>query len=416
VAKLTASDGNGNDRFGYSVAIRGNFILVGAYLAENGAVYEAGAAYMYAFLAKDSNSPPQWSELQKLQPNDLIQSAEFGRSLAMDDNIAVVGTQDSDANAAYVFTPNDPSLLTSSWSQITKLTRPTNNLFGNSVAVAGNWMAVGALLDNTKGTAAGAVFVYSKTSLSSSPWTQTTLLYAADAAINDRFGASVAISKDASTIVVGAYLDDFSGSINNSGAAYLFRATSATTTATVEWALIGKFVPGDRATNDNLGISIAIDNNSVVVGAWRDDDFKGSAYVVDTDSWGTPDSPSPSSVPSRLPSFKPSTKPSMEPSQSAMPSGHPSSLPSFTPSVKPSMEPSQSPSSIPSGSPSVMPSYSPSVTPSGLPSSMPSFRPSPAPFVDTASTPGKATKPWNALWSFLVTGFVVIGMIACLFL
>jgi hypothetical protein len=124
----------------------------------------------------------------------------------------------------------------------------------------------------------------------------------------------VAISKDASTIAVGVAFDDYSSSITDSGSAYLFRASGLTTTTTVEWVLVGKFVPGDRATNNNLGYSIAIDNKIVVVGAWQDDSNKGLAYVLDRDTWGMQTSPSPSSIPSRLPSLKPSTKPSTKPS------------------------------------------------------------------------------------------------------
>jgi hypothetical protein len=393
VAKLTASGGKREDYFGASVAIRGKFILVGASKVEKGTIVNAGAAYLFAFLAKNSD-PPQWTQLQQFQPNDLIDVASFGWSVAMDDNIAVIGTYDSAANSAYVFAPVDPSSsLSSAWTQITKLTGPTDSWFGSSVAVAGSWMVVGAERDdNIKGTNAGAVYIYSKTSSSSSPWSQITQLLAADGANSDYFGKSVAISKDASTIVVGAYWDDFSDSTTtttDSGAAYLFRATISTTTAAVEWAQMGNFVAADRASNDQLGISIAIEDNIVVVGAVGDDTNQGSAYVLDT---GFPPkaSPSPSSVPSRIPSF--------------------------TPSTKPSTKPSHTPSSLPSGSPSAIPSQSPSVTPSGVPSSMPSFRPSPAPIVNTASTPVKDTKPWNTIWSLIVSGFVVLGMIACLLL
>jgi hypothetical protein len=68
-------------------------------------------------------------------------------------------------------------------------------------------MVVGVVGDDTKGSGAGAVLVFSKTSSSLSPWTQMTRLTADDGAPNDTFGRSVAISKDASTIVVGADLD-----------------------------------------------------------------------------------------------------------------------------------------------------------------------------------------------------------------
>jgi hypothetical protein len=143
--------------------------------------------------------------------------------------------------------------------------------------------------DNAKGTNAGAAYVYSKTSASSSsPWTQMTQLTATDGKPFDDFGSSVAISKDASTIVVGARFGD-SSDIPNSGAAYLFRTTSSpTTTTTLEWIQIGKFVAEFRAAYDLLGSSVAIEDNIVVVGSEGDDSNKGSAYVVQT-----PPDPSP---------------------------------------------------------------------------------------------------------------------------
>jgi hypothetical protein len=292
---------------------------------------------------------PQWTQLHKFQPVDLQRGRRFGISVALDDNIAVIGSPGLEANLVYVFEPDNPSSLSSSWNQIAKLTVPLIIEFGYSVAVAGSWVAVGAYEDDTKALDAGAVFVYTKSSSSSSPWTLMARLTAADGADGDNFGTSVAISKDASTIVVGADFDDFNDSITNSGAVYLFRTNSiATTTGTVVWTQVGKFLASDPANNDNLGSSIAIETNIVVVGAGGVDSDRGAVYVVDA-------------------GFPPKASPS--------PSSVPSGLPSFTPSTKPSMKPSQTPSSVPSRSPSVIPSQSPSAMPSGLPSSTPVFVP-----------------------------------------
>jgi hypothetical protein len=160
VVKLTASGGKTDDAFGYSVAIRGNFILVGAYGVEKGGVLEAGAAYLFGYISKDSNLP-QWTQLAKFQPSDLISDAYFGYSVAMDNNIAVIGA--FNGISAYVFVPLDPSSpLSSSWNQIAKLTGPMDSWFGYSVAVAGSRIVVGAYGDDTKATDAGAVFVFSK--------------------------------------------------------------------------------------------------------------------------------------------------------------------------------------------------------------------------------------------------------------
>jgi hypothetical protein len=100
VVKIMASGEQSFDLFGYSVAIRDKFILVGAFAAEKDTVVDAGAAYLFAFLSKDSN-PPQWTQISKFQPDDLIANAWFRYSVAMDGNIAVIGTADSLANAEF---------------------------------------------------------------------------------------------------------------------------------------------------------------------------------------------------------------------------------------------------------------------------------------------------------------------------
>jgi hypothetical protein len=287
-AKLTANGGANGDQFGNSVAIHDKIIIVGARRVDS----SKGSVYLFVNLSIDPETFPQWTQLQFLKPTDLAVNGLFGHSAAMNENIAVIGTYDylqtGGNQAAYVFAPVKPSTLTSSWTpQMTKLTGSASSDFGFSVAVAENQIVVGAYRDDTKSTDAGAIFVYSKTSSSSSSWSQMTQLLAADGVAGDNFGRSVAISKDASTIVVGADYVDSSASITDSGAAYLFQVV-ATSKTTKEWTQMGKFLAIDQATDDRLGISIALESNIAVVGAAVDDSDTGSVYVVQT----TPD-PSP---------------------------------------------------------------------------------------------------------------------------
>jgi hypothetical protein len=116
-----------------------------------------------------------------------------------------------------------------------------------------------------------------------------TRLTASDGVAEDNFGTSVSISKDASTIVIGADGYDVNTTITNAGAAYLFRSVvtnssmAQSATPVVElWTQVGKFVAADPDTNAYLGSSIAVDENIVVVGAPWDNDKSGSVYVVDT--------------------------------------------------------------------------------------------------------------------------------------
>jgi hypothetical protein len=321
VAKLTASNGMKYDSFGRSVAINGNTMVVGAPYVDKNNSYDVGSAYLFVNPSNDLNSP-EWTQLQQFQPNDSLAGGWFGYSVAMDTNIAVIGTSALDANAAYLFVPANTdetvnsSSSSSSWAQLAKLTGSTGSVFGYTVAVTGNRIIVGAPWDqNSNGNKAGAVFVFTKSSFS---WTQMAQLFAVHGAVEYNFGRSVAVSKDGSTIMVGASGNDFNTTITDSGAAYLFRITNWTTTTTsatttIEYTQMGKFVAADQNTNDYLGASIAIENNIVVVGAYGDDSASGiqdtgSAYILDTgfsspttiaptaDSQSTP-SPTPKQTP-----------------------------------------------------------------------------------------------------------------------
>jgi hypothetical protein len=219
-AKLTASNGMAYDYFGWSVAIRGKYIFVGAPLMDSDISSQVGSVYPFENSSNDPASPT-WMEIMQFQPEDLIRGDQFGYSVAMDDTIAIIGTQFGDS--AYVL-----ELVSSAWTPTAKLTGSTDSFFGYSVAVSGTWIVVGARQEiDANGNPVGAVSVFSKTMSSSSSsaaaWAQVAELRAADGAEGDNFGVSVSISKDASTIVVGADFYDYNSTIINSGAAYLFQ-------------------------------------------------------------------------------------------------------------------------------------------------------------------------------------------------
>jgi hypothetical protein len=324
VAKLTASNGMNGDVFGYSVTIHGKYILVGAHGVDS----FAGSAYLFGNPSDDPNTP-QWTQLVQIQPDDLTAYHSFGVSVTMDDDIAIIGTSDPEENAAYVFVPitidDSSSSLSMSWTQTAKLTI-ASELLGCSVSVAGNWIVVGAPSDDSRnGSDAGAVLVFTKLT-SSSLWTQMARLLAADGSAMNLFGYSVSISRDASTIVVGAIFGDFSANLTETGAAYLFHITNSTMTTTSEWTQVGKFMAPDREIGDGLGHSVAIENNIVVVGAGGDDSFTGSVYVLDTDL-----SPSPTTAPTQA---------------TTTPTGEPTAIVTLEPTLSPTRKPSISPTTM----------------------------------------------------------------------
>ena len=227
----------------------------------------------------DENDPPPIDKYQLLQisistltADDRAANDEFGYSVAIDGNTAVVGAYhrnldgNTNVGVAYVFTKDSDD----AWSQAATLTASdgaANDEFGISVAIEGNTIVVGARQDDTRN---GAAYVFTKSP--DSVWAndenqtykrETAKLTASDAAADDEFGISVAI--DGNTIVVGARQDD-----TRNGAAYVF-----TKADDVAWANDSgenhkeeaKLIASDGAANDELGNSVAIDGDTVVAGA-----------------------------------------------------------------------------------------------------------------------------------------------------
>jgi hypothetical protein len=278
--KLLASDAASNDEFGISVALSadGNTAIVGAYLEGTSPNTTNGAAYVF------TRSGSTWTEQQKLLASDAASGDYFGYSVALsaDGNTAIVGAflEDTSPNtnngAAYVFTRSG-----STWTQQQKLLAndvASNDYFGVSVDLSadGNTAIVGAYLEDTPpNTDNGAAYVFTR---SGSTWTQQQKLLASDAASNDEFGISVALSADGNTAIVGARSEDTSP-YNDSGAAYVFTRSGST------WTEQQKLLASDAAAAVYFGISVALsaDGNTAIVGAYFESTapniVNGAAYV-----------------------------------------------------------------------------------------------------------------------------------------
>ena len=272
-AKLLASNGVAGDRLGYSIAMNGNgdTVIVGAYAADPVGYLQAGSAYVYV------RSGATWTQQAILIASDKANNDYFGYSVAMsaDGNTAVIGACQDDTNkgSAYVFIR-----IGTSWYQQDKLVDSTglsNYYFGCSVSISadGNTAIVGAYADSTVATSAGSVCFFTR---SGSSWSRVDKVYASDAAASDLFGISVCISGDASTVVVGAYLNDDDGT--SSGSAYIFTKPST------QWTQQAKLLASDAADSDNFGRSVSISNdgNTAVISAFLDDTTftdAGSAYI-----------------------------------------------------------------------------------------------------------------------------------------
>jgi hypothetical protein len=209
---LIASDAAAGDNFGYSVSIDDDTAVIGAYWADPCGA-ESGAAYVF------TRSGASWSQQKKLTGSDSSQYDEFGCSVAIDGNTIVVGAKGDTHSvsgwpgSAYVFTGSN-----SQWNEQEKLIDEIDpqhdDNFGCSVAIEGDRVIIGAQEDYISGQNGGAYsFVRDGTD-----WSQEQWITASDGADEDRFGCSVSLSGE--HLIVGAFRDDNDGT--DSGTVYMY--------------------------------------------------------------------------------------------------------------------------------------------------------------------------------------------------
>lgn len=136
-SKLLAIDGQGYNFFGHSVSLNGNRALIGANNNSNVNGNSTGAAYVFEY---EDNS---WIQTSKLIANDGIDYVEFGSSVSLGVNRALIGAPNRGTGHAYLFDFDGIS-----WSQTIKFLASDashNDRFGNSVSLWGDRVLIGAI-------------------------------------------------------------------------------------------------------------------------------------------------------------------------------------------------------------------------------------------------------------------------------
>ncbi len=302
--KLVASDRDISDYFGYSVAISGEYAIIGApfkEIATGGNIYfNPGAAYIFE---RDTNG--NWLETQKIFASDLIDEQGFGSGVAIDSNFAVViasgdhrdasGTPFSPGRGtAYVF-EHDSS---GNWLEVQKILPSDrfsgNHSFGgegnrqhNAVDISGNTIVIGDPVNFSDSAGvfnfnSGAAYVFERDT--NGNWLETQKITASDRTFGDRFGASVSVSGD--YILIGADGEDHNAfgndSVKAAGSAYLFARDP-----NGKWTEIQKIVASDRNIADSFAQDVALSGNHLVIGKPEEDlginhrGGPGSAYFFE---------------------------------------------------------------------------------------------------------------------------------------
>lgn len=304
--RLTASNAQFDDQFGFSVSISGDTVVVGANREDsaatgingsgaNNSLSEAGAAYVFV---RDGSG--NWSEQAYLKASNTGNLDNFGISVSISGDTAVVGASSEDSNAtgvngnqadnsitaagaAYVFVRDGSG----NWTQQAYLKPPVvaSNFenFGVAVSISGDTLVVGAVSEDSgasgingdasdnsvSGSGAGYVFVRD----GSGNWSQQAYLKASNPDSNDNFGETISISGD--RIVVGAKSESSSAtgingdqsdnSASAAGAAYVFERDGTT------WSQTAYVKASNAESGDLFGLGVAVSDDLVLVGARRED-------------------------------------------------------------------------------------------------------------------------------------------------
>jgi hypothetical protein len=314
-AELHADDGVAGDYFGWSVAVRGDVIMVGTSPYTFGGNFGAGAVYVFV------RDGMQWNPVQKLMADGGTAADGFGSAIALDDDTALVGAWHASnyQGAAYVFTASaghwiQSQVLTASdgvatdvfanalaldgdqalvgapyatvdgneyqgaayafvrsdgvWSETGKLSAADPGpgaYFGYSVALDDSHALVGVYGANA-GRGAGALFARD-----ADGWQPVQLLEADDGAVGDQFGMAVALADGVA--VVGAEYADVDGN-GDQGGAWVW-----TDSGSGDWIPAGKLVAADGSAADHFGHVLATSAGTVLAGVYEDDQLRGSAWV-----------------------------------------------------------------------------------------------------------------------------------------
>lgn len=273
--KLLATDGGANDRFGMSVTLDGDYALVGSPYDDIGTISSAGSVYVFKKTGMD------WVQEAKLIANDISEDSEFGFSVSISGEYAIVGSpKDGGSNpwdwqgSAYIFKRTG-----SSWAQQTKFLAPDGSqgdLFGSCVMIQGDDVLVGAPgWASTYNENAGAVYPYFRTGMN---WT---LLPVLDEDGNGGFGTSISIF--GGFAVIGAPATETNGAIS-CGASYIFEREPA------YWQVVNSVECPIEEGYASFGGSVLLSDNYFVVTAPYNDGYstisEGIVFIYKVNSFG----------------------------------------------------------------------------------------------------------------------------------
>ena len=278
--KIVASDMKAGAFFGKAVDIYQNYIIVGA-PKDNSGGEKSGAAYIFA---KDDTG--NWVQKAKLVPDDIKPGLGFGYDVAICGDYAIVGALDEDTNEnetgiAYIFYKDKEGV--NEWVQIKKITASGNeigNWFGFAVDITDGYAIVGAWQSALYGEQSGLAYIFKKDKGGINNWGQLKILKPDGLNSYFGFGYSVDFDKEKDKVIISAVGE------NTKGTAYIFEKNKG---GSDNWGQITKLVPYNGKFNDQFGYSVSISGDIALVGApehYKDGD-RGVVYMYRKDEGGS---------------------------------------------------------------------------------------------------------------------------------
>jgi len=245
-AKLMAADGALDDRFGIAVSVEGDRALVGSDFDDD-LGGQSGSAYLYERIGGNWVQRPKWLA------SDGAAIAEFGLSVSLSGDRALVGAPGDDENgivagAAYIFEP-----VAGVWQEVAKLLA-SDGVFGDGMGISASLSGSTALVGSPGNGSGGAAYVFDFDGIN---WSQTIKLTPGDAIGGDLFGETLALA--GSSALVGAPVGG--GLLNGTGAAYRFQLEPG------GWQFVEKLFASDGEPQDRFGASVDVFAGRFAVGA-----------------------------------------------------------------------------------------------------------------------------------------------------
>jgi hypothetical protein len=286
-AYLKAASSQAEQEFGWSVAVAGDLVAVGARLEDGSGTTDSGAVYLFR------RNVSRWIPEARLEAPAPADDDFFGYAVAAAGDVVAVGAcshgcppvgrniaAPQNAGTVHVFRKSGAT-----WAHEAALAPQEPDpadAFGQAVAMAGDLLIIGAPLEDSSSrridqgqdddlaSGSGAAYVFRKSGAS---WVQDAYLKAINTDAADRFGTSVAMAGELvavgalgeSSFATGVDGDADDDSSDNSGAAYVYRRTGGA------WSGLAYVKASNTADGHELGTSVALSDDALVVGAPYED-------------------------------------------------------------------------------------------------------------------------------------------------